>query len=165
MLSYISRESWVLLFCYYCAILWCAQIIDGRVRFFAQDTTSLSSFCRRIWNYWTSKMFFMYMLSSVCLRSSQLSWLSFMQYMGLCVISLRVSLVIIMIIWLYIILFLETLLPLRYLLNSGGLHDSGFGLKMSPNLWPLPTSVYEIAILTVCAVISYTHVDLLNKRM
>ena len=85
--------------------------------------------------------------------------------MGLYVISLRVSLVIIMIIWLYIILFLETLLPLRYLLNAGGLYDSGFGLKMSPNLWTVPTSVYEIDILTVCAVISYTHVDLLNKRI
>ena len=43
---------------------------------------------------WTNKLLVMYILSSVCL--SQFSQLSFMQYMGLCVFSLPISLMIIM---------------------------------------------------------------------
>ena len=44
--------------------------------------------------HYTSKMLVRYMLSYVCLRSSQLSQLSFIQYMGLCVFRLPSSLVI-----------------------------------------------------------------------
>ena len=45
-----------------------------------------------IWRYWTSKIFVRYILSSVCLRLSELS---FMQYMGLCVFSSPFSLMMI----------------------------------------------------------------------
>ena len=46
-----------------------------------------------------------------------------------------------------------------------GLYDSGFGLnKGLQTLWTVPTSVYAIDIYWHCAVILYTHVNLLNKR-
>ena len=55
------------------------------------------------------------------------------------------------------ILLLQKLLPPLYLLNTGGLHDSGFGLnKGLQTLWTVPTSVYQIDILTQCFVILYT---------
>ena len=46
---------------YYCAVLWCAQIIKCIMAWwsyslFAHYTTSLSSLCRRIWRYCTSKL-------------------------------------------------------------------------------------------------------------
>ena len=44
---------------------------------------------------WTAKMLVRYILSPVCLRLGQFSQLSFMQYMGLCVFSLPISLVMI----------------------------------------------------------------------
>ena len=53
---------------------------------------SLLSLCRRIWSYWTSKMLVRYILSSVCLRLSQFSQLSFIQHIGLCVFSLPIDL-------------------------------------------------------------------------
>ena len=59
----------------------------GCIHLFAH-CISLSSLWRLIWRHWTSKMLVRYMLSSVCLRSSQFSQLSFIQYMGLCVVSL-----------------------------------------------------------------------------
>ena len=46
---------------------------------------------------------------------------------------------------------LQKLLPPQYLLNTGGLYDSGFGLnKGLQTLWTVPTSVYVIDILTLC---------------
>ena len=62
----------------------------GRVRLFADCTISLSSLCRLICicRHWTTKMLVRYMLPSVCLRLRQLSQLSFIRYMGLCVFSL-----------------------------------------------------------------------------
>ena len=48
---------------------------------------SLSSLWRLIWRHWTNTMLVMYMLPSVCLRLRLFSQLSFIQYMGLCVIS------------------------------------------------------------------------------
>ena len=56
-------------------------------------TTSLSSLCRRIYSYWTFKILLKY--SDECVRLNQFSQLSFMQYMGLCVFSLPVSLMMI----------------------------------------------------------------------
>ena len=67
----------------------------------------------------------------------------------------------ILIVWLNIILLLQRLLPPRYILNTFGLHDIGFGVQ---TLWTVPKSVYEIDILTLCAVILNTYVNLLNKR-
>ena len=60
----------------------------GRVRLFADYTISLSSLGKLIWRHWTSKMLVRYMPPSVCLRLRQLSQLSYIQYMGLCVFSL-----------------------------------------------------------------------------
>ena len=64
--------------------------------------------CKCIWTYQTSKVLARYILSSVSLRSSQFSQLSFMQYMGLCVFSLPISLMIIeRICALYLIIIIE----------------------------------------------------------
>ena len=84
-------------FFYCCAVLWCVQIIIAQWSYFllALYTTLLSSLCRRIWRYWTSKILVRYILLSVCLRLNQFSRLSFMQYMGLCVFSLPISLMMI----------------------------------------------------------------------
>ena len=68
---------------------------DGRTRLFAHYTTSSLSLRRRIWKYWTSKMLLRYILSSVYLILSQFPQLSFMQYMGLCVFSLPIYLMMI----------------------------------------------------------------------
>ena len=87
-----------LCFNYLCSIYWCSVCgickrsdtlwPAGRVRLFADYTISLSSSCRLIWRYWTTKMLVRYMLPSVCLRLRLFSQLSFFQYMGLCVFSL-----------------------------------------------------------------------------
>ena len=58
-----------------------------RVLLFANYTISLSSLCRLIWRHWTIKMLVRYMLPSVCLRLRQFSRLSFIKYMGLCVVK------------------------------------------------------------------------------
>ena len=70
--------------CKWSDIIWPA----GRVHSFADYTISLSSLCRPTWRHWTTKVLVRYMLPSVCLRLKQLSQLSFILYMGLCVFSL-----------------------------------------------------------------------------
>ena len=60
-----------------------------------------------------------------------------------------------------VILLLQKLLPPWYLLNTGGLYDSGFGFKKVSRLYGLYRHLY---ILTLCSVILYTNVNLLNKR-
>ena len=51
-----------------------------------------SSLSTHVWQYWFSKMLFTYILSSESnLRFNQLSLLSFMQYMGLCLFKLPIS--------------------------------------------------------------------------
>ena len=56
---------------------------------FANQTTSLSSLCTPIWRYWTFKNACQVCtFSNVCLRLTQFSQLSFMQYIGHCVFSL-----------------------------------------------------------------------------
>ena len=56
--------------------------------FIHDNYISLSSFWKLIWRHWTTKMLVNYWLPSVCLRLRQLSQLSFIQYMGLCIFSL-----------------------------------------------------------------------------
>ena len=53
---------------------------------------SLSSLCKLIWRHWTYKMPARYILSSVWVRLSIFSQLSILHYMGLCVFSLPISL-------------------------------------------------------------------------
>ena len=65
------------------------------IRLFVHNTISLSSLCKLIWRHWTYKMPVRYILSSVWVRLSIFSQLSIMQYMGLCVFSLPISLVMI----------------------------------------------------------------------
>ena len=60
---------------------------------------SLSSMCKLFWRHWTYKMSGRYILPSVCVRLSISSQLSIIQYMGLCVFSLPIPLVMIEIIY------------------------------------------------------------------
>ena len=93
-------------FFYYCAVLGCEQIIeyvwpDGRTDLFAYNTASLSSLCRCIRRYWTSKMLVGYIMLSECITLSQF----FMQYMGPRVFRLPIYLMmIVMMRVLYIII-------------------------------------------------------------
>ena len=65
------------------------------IRLFVHNTISLSSLCKLIWRHWTYKMPVRYVFSSVWVTLSIFSQLSIIQYMGLCVFSLPISLVII----------------------------------------------------------------------
>ena len=87
---------WVLIFRY----VWPAD----RTRLFVQYTISLSSLCKPIWRHWTYKMPLRYILSSVWVRLSIFSPLSIIQYVGLYVFSLPISLVMIEIIYIYFVL-------------------------------------------------------------
>ena len=76
---------------------------NSRIRFglqvvlvlFVQYTISLSSLCKLIWSHWTYKMSVRYILSSVWVRLRTFSQLSIIQYVGLCVFSLPIFLVMI----------------------------------------------------------------------
>ena len=65
------------------------------IRLFVHNTISLSSLCKLIWRHWTYKMPVRYILSSVWVRLSIFSPFSIIQYMGPCVFSLPISLVMI----------------------------------------------------------------------
>ena len=87
-------------FYYYCAVydeckysdtFWLADL----TRLFVQYTISLSSLYKLIWRHWTYKMPVRYILSSVWVRLSKFSPLSIIQYVGLYVFCLPISLVMI----------------------------------------------------------------------
>ena len=80
--------------CKYSDTVWLAD----RVRLFVHYTISLSSLCKLIWEDWTYEMPVRYILSSVWVRLITFSQSSIIQYMGLCVFSLTISLVMINII-------------------------------------------------------------------
>ena len=87
-------------FHYYCAVYDECQYSDtfwlaDRTRLFVQYTISLSSLCKLIWRHWTYKMHVRYILSSVWVRLSIFSPLSIIQYVGLYVFSLPISVVMI----------------------------------------------------------------------
>ena len=77
--------------CKYSDTFWLAD----RTRLFVQCTISLSSLCKLIWRHWTYKMPVSFILSSVWVRLSIFSPLSIIQYVGLYVFSLPLSLVMI----------------------------------------------------------------------
>ena len=77
--------------CKYSDTFWLAD----RTRLFVQYTISLSSLCKLIWRYWTYEMPVRYILSSVWIILSTFSPLSIIQYVGLYVFSLPISLVMI----------------------------------------------------------------------
>ena len=77
--------------CKYSDTFWLAD----RTRLFVQYTISLSSLCKLIWRHWTYKMPVRYILSSVWVRLSIFSLLSIIQYVGLYVFRLPLSVVMI----------------------------------------------------------------------
>ena len=77
--------------CKYSDTFWLAD----RTRLFVQYTISLSSLCKLIWRHWNYKMPVRYILSSVWVRLSIFSLLFIIHYVGLCVFSLPISLVMI----------------------------------------------------------------------
>ena len=77
--------------CKYSDTIWFAD----RTILFVQYTISLSSLNKLIWRHWTYKMPVRYILSSVWVRLSIFSLLSIIQYVGLYVFSLPISLVMI----------------------------------------------------------------------
>ena len=87
-------------FHYYCAVYDECKYSDtfwlaDRTRLFLQYTISLSSLRKLIWRPWTYKMPVRYILSSVWVRLSIFSPLSIIQYVGLYVFNLPISLVMI----------------------------------------------------------------------
>ena len=101
-------------FHYYCAVydeckysdtFWLAE----RTRLFVQYTIALPSLCKLMWRHWTYKMPVRYILSSVWVRLSIFSPLSIIQYVGLYVFSLPISLVMIEIIYiLFLIIIIKS---------------------------------------------------------
>ena len=95
-------------FHYYCAVYDECKYTDtfwlaDRTPLFVQYTISLSSLCKRIWRHWTYKMPVRYVLSIVSVRLSIFTPLSIIQYVGLYVFSLPISLVMIEIIYIYFV--------------------------------------------------------------
>ena len=72
-----------------------AFCLADRTRLFVQYTISLSSLCKFIWRHWTYEMPVRYILLSVWLRLSIFSPLSIIQYVGLYIFTLPISLVMI----------------------------------------------------------------------
>ena len=95
-------------FHHYCAVYECKYSdtfwLAARTRLFVQYTISLSSLGKLIWRHCTYKMPVRYILSSVRVRLSIFSPLSIIQYMGLYVFSLPISVVMIGIIYFLYIL-------------------------------------------------------------
>ena len=97
-----NRKLFSLLLC----SLWWVQIFGyvlacRSYSFVVQYTISLSSLCKLIWRHWTYKMPVRYILSNVWVRLSIFSPLSIIQYVGLYVFSLPISLVMIERIYMY----------------------------------------------------------------
>ena len=100
-------------FHYYCAVYDGCKDSDTfwfayRTRLFVQYTISLSSLCKLIWRHWTYKMPVRYILSSVSVRLSTFSSLSIIQYVGLYVFSLPISLVMIEIIYILCLVIIKS---------------------------------------------------------
>ena len=101
LIAYTFRENREFVFIIIVQFMMSANIqihfgwITDRTRLFVQYTTSLSPLCKLIWRHWTYKMPLRYILSSVWVILSIFSPLSIIQYVGLCVFSLHISLVMI----------------------------------------------------------------------
>ena len=91
------------------------------LRLFVQYTISLSSLYKLIWRHWTYKMPVRYILSSVRVRLSIFSPFSRIQYVGLCVFSLPIPLVMIEIIYiLFLIIIIKSeVWPITHCLGLG----------------------------------------------
>ena len=125
--------------CKYSDTFWLAD----RTRLFVQYTISLSSLCKLFWRHWTYKMPLRYILSSVWVRLSIFSPFSIIQYVGLYVFSLPISLVMIERIYILclIIIIKSEVWTITYCLEVG--HEkccpmyvflySYYGIYFSPN--------------------------------
>ena len=95
-LLHIHSGNTGILFSLLLCSLWWVQIVGCvfacRLYSFVYNIIS-SSLCKLIWRHLIYKMHVRYILSSVWVRLSILSQLSIIQYMGLCVFSLPISLV------------------------------------------------------------------------
>ena len=132
---YFKNKFWILSF-FYCEVLWYVEIIEyiiarlsySLVRTLHYLIIIIMQTYMYIWRYWTSKMLVRYIsVSSVCIRSSQFSGLSFMQYTGLCVFRLPISLMIIVrICALYLIIIKSEVSPICHCLGLG--HETMYTL-------------------------------------
>ena len=100
LIAYTFRKKTGICFHYYCAAYDECKYSDtfwlaDRSRLFVQYTISISALCKLIWRHWTYKMPLRYILSSVWVRLSIFSPLSIIQYVGLYVFSLPISVVMI----------------------------------------------------------------------
>ena len=110
--SYISRKNWVCVF-YCCAALWCAHILKYIM---ARWWYSCLHIKLPSYHHYADlsegiellKCLSGNSVSSVCLRFSPFSLLSFMQYMGLCLLSSPIPLVIVRIRILYLIIIIKS---------------------------------------------------------
>ena len=93
-----SRKTGILFSLLSCSLWWVQTDtfwLADRVHLFVHYTISLSSLCKLFWRHWTYKMPVRYILFSLWVRLGIFSHLSITQYMGLCVFSLPISLVMI----------------------------------------------------------------------
>ena len=103
---YIYREN--------CAVLWCTQLTEYIIAWWSYSFVCTLHYLiviimQTYVKYCTYKMLAGYLLLSVCLILSQFSQLSFLQYMGMRVISLPISLMIIVrICVLYLIIIIKS---------------------------------------------------------
>ena len=101
----LHKHSWKtgILFSLLLCSLWWVQIVGYvltcRSCSFVCTLHHLIIVIEPIWRHWTYKMPVRFILSSVWVRLSMFSQLSIIQYMGLCVFSLPISLVMIEIIY------------------------------------------------------------------
>ena len=118
-------KIWDLLLLLLCSTMMCT---NNRIHYgskvgpvcFTHYTMLLSRVCRRIETYRTSKTLLRHILSNVCLRLNHLSYSPFMQYMGLCVFSLPIPLMMIVKIrLLYLIIIKSEVWPIGHCLKLG----------------------------------------------
>ena len=116
-LLHIRSGKTIICFHYYCAVYDECKYSDtfwlaDRTRLFVQYTISLASLCKVIWRHWTYKMPVRYIFVSP---------LSIIQYMGLYVFSLPLSLVMIEIIYIlcFIIIIKLEVWPITHCLGLG----------------------------------------------
>ena len=98
-ISYVSQESWVLFLLLLCSLMMCTnnQVHYGPMVTFACLHFTLSHYHHHAGIYEGVELvkWWLDTFCQVCLRLNQFSQLSFMRYMGLCVFSIPISLMIV----------------------------------------------------------------------
>ena len=141
-------------FHYYCAVYDECKYSDtfrlaDRTSLFVQYTISLSSLCKLIWRHWTYKMPLGYILSSVWVRLSIFSPLSIIQYVGLYVISLPISLVMIERIYILCLIIKSEVWTITNCLGLG--HETKVSaVCLSISLWACDTGSASDQVMPCC---------------